>query len=130
MVRRRAREWARRARQGGLETKIERAMAEKIGLVGAGQMARALAAGFVRAGLLAPSQILAADPSPTALDAFAKAVSGAKICLSNGEVAREAGLIVLAVKPQQITSALAEIRGNVGLETLVVSIAAGVRLAT
>ena len=33
-----------------------------IGFVGAGQMARALAAGFVRSGLITPDRICAADP--------------------------------------------------------------------
>jgi pyrroline-5-carboxylate reductase len=105
-------------------------MAEKIGFVGAGQMARALAAGFVRAGLVAPGGVLTADPSPAALDAFAKAVPGARLCASNAEVARGADLIVLAVKPQQIAAALGEIKGAVSDRQLIVSIAAGVRLAT
>jgi pyrroline-5-carboxylate reductase len=35
---------------------------QTIGFIGAGQMARALAQGFVAAGLLADKQIIAADP--------------------------------------------------------------------
>jgi pyrroline-5-carboxylate reductase len=105
-------------------------MAEKIGFVGAGQMARALAAGFVRAGLVAAGQVSAADPVPAAHEAFAKAVPGARLCPSNAEVAREADIVVLAVKPQQMSAALAEISGTVSSRHLIVSIAAGVRLAT
>jgi pyrroline-5-carboxylate reductase len=109
---------------------IETAMAEKIGFVGAGQMARALAGGFVRAGLIAPHAVLAADPSPEALDGFGQAIAGSRRCASNAEVARGADVLVLAVKPQQVAAALAEISGAVGPGHLVVSIAAGVRLAT
>ena len=106
------------------------AMADKIGFVGAGQMARALAGGFVRAGLIAPGQVLAADPSGEALDGFSQAVTGCLCCATNAEVARGADLLVLAVKPQQVATALAEISGAVSQRHLVVSIAAGVRLAT
>lgn len=105
-------------------------MAEKIGFVGAGQMARALAGGFVRAGLIAPQAVLAADPSSAALDGFSQAIVGSRTCASNVEVARGADLLVLAVKPQQVAAALAEISGAVSERHLVVSIAAGVRLAT
>ncbi|HEY1785531.1 MAG TPA: pyrroline-5-carboxylate reductase [Pirellulales bacterium] len=105
-------------------------MADKIGFVGAGQMARALAGGFVRAGLVAPENVCAADPSAEALDGFAKAVPGSRRSAANADVAKQANLLVLAVKPQQVTAALAEIHGAVGPGHLVVSIAAGVRLAT
>ena len=37
-------------------------------------------AGFVRAGLVAPHEVLAADPSPAALDGFAQAVPGCERC--------------------------------------------------
>ena len=40
---------------------------QTIGFIGAGQMARALASGFVKAGLMAPDEIVAADPVPAAL---------------------------------------------------------------
>jgi pyrroline-5-carboxylate reductase len=109
---------------------IKTAMAEKIGFVGAGQMARALAGGFVRAGLIGPHEVLAADPSSAALDGFAHALPGFRRCASNAEVARGADVLVLAVKPQQVAAALAEISGVVSERHLVVSIAAGVRLAT
>jgi pyrroline-5-carboxylate reductase len=93
-------------------------------------MARALAGGFVRAGLIAPHDVLAADPSSAALDGFAQAIPGCRPCASNAEVARGADLLVLAVKPQQVAVALAEISPGLGERHLVVSIAAGVRLAT
>jgi pyrroline-5-carboxylate reductase len=93
-------------------------------------MARALAAGFVRAGLVAPAGVVAADPSPEARKGFAEAVPGARLVGSNAEVVRDADLVVLAVKPQQIQAALAEIHPAVSQRHLVVSIAAGVRLAT
>ncbi len=94
-------------------------------------MARALAAGFVRAGLIrARPKCWPPIRSPEALDGFSQAVSGFQRCSSNAEVARGADLLVLAVKPQQIAAALGEIKGAVSDRQLIVSIAAGVRLAT
>ena len=93
-------------------------------------MARALAGGFVRAGLIAPHEVLTADPSPAALDGFSQAVPGSRRCASNAEVASAADVLVLAVKPQQVAAALAELSPTVSERHLVVSIAAGVRLAT
>ena len=101
-----------------------------IGFIGAGQMARALAAGFVRAGLLAADAIVASDPSGDALDAFCDSVPGARRAKDNISVARGAAVIILAVKPQHMAGALADLRSAVGKEHLVISIAAGVRLAT
>ena len=49
---------------------------QSIGFIGAGQMARALASGFVKAGLVRPEGIVAADPVPAAVEAFQQAVPG------------------------------------------------------
>jgi pyrroline-5-carboxylate reductase len=102
---------------------------QTIGFIGAGQMARALASGFVKAGLLAPERIVAADPAPGALDAFAEAVPGARVAADNASVAQQAGILLVATKPQQIASALTPLKGACGGK-LVISIAAGVKLAT
>jgi pyrroline-5-carboxylate reductase len=100
----------------------------KIGLVGAGRMATALGRGFVNAKLLPASAIFASDPHEAARAAFEREVPGAKVVAENGPVVTAADVIFLAVKPQQIQSVLAEIRGAMSAESLVVSIAAGVTL--
>jgi pyrroline-5-carboxylate reductase len=99
-----------------------------IGLLGAGKMATALARGFVRAGLVSPRQLIASDPSAAARTAFAKEV-GAKVTASNAEVVKPAGVLVLAVKPDQVGAVLAEVRDLVTSEHCLISIAAGVTLA-
>ncbi len=101
-----------------------------IGFIGAGQMARALGAGFLRAGLTTADALTASDPSPDAAEAFARAAGGARVGPSNTAVAAAADVLFLAVKPQHIRPVLAEIRPAIRPRTLVVSIAAGVRLAT
>lgn len=100
-----------------------------IGFVGAGQMARALAAGFVRAGLVAADQIGASDPYESARQGFAQQVPGAHIFETNQQVAEAAELLFLAVKPQQMQTVLEELKPVVNRRHLIVSIAAGVPLA-
>jgi pyrroline-5-carboxylate reductase len=99
-----------------------------IGFLGAGKMAAALAKGFISAGLVKPGQILAGDPAAAARAAFAKE-TGATTTASNADVARFAGLLVIAVKPGSVNELLAEIRAQITARHLVLSIAAGVTLA-
>jgi pyrroline-5-carboxylate reductase len=99
-----------------------------IGFLGAGKMATALATGFVRAGLLTAKDMMASDPSEAAAAAFAKA-AGSKATASNQNVARFAKVLILAVKPDQVSGALAEIRDHFGENHLLISIAAGVPLS-
>lgn len=98
---------------------------QTIALIGAGQMAAALAGGWIRSKTAAPDRILAADPSPAAREAFEKA-TGCRALADNAEVVAAAATLVLAMKPQQFASAAATMR--IGPEKLVVSILAGVRL--
>jgi pyrroline-5-carboxylate reductase len=97
-------------------------------MIGAGRMATALASGFVRASLLAPKSIVASDPSPEARDAFERSVSGAKVVSDNQQVVARADVVLLAVKPQKMSEALASIRDSVRMDALVLSIAAGITL--
>jgi pyrroline-5-carboxylate reductase len=103
---------------------------QTIGFIGAGQMARALASGFVKAGLLDGKQIVAADPLPAAIEALRQAVPGARGLDDNASVAKAADVLFLATKPQQIVAALATLRNLAGRDKLVISIAAGVTLGT
>ena len=98
-----------------------------IGFLGAGKMATALAKGFVQAGLVTSKQIIASDLYEGARTAFAQEV-GAKVTASNVDVVKFAQVLILAVKPDQVTGVLAEIRASFTSDHLLVSIAAGVPL--
>ena len=100
---------------------------ERIGFIGAGQMASALGQGFVKVGLA--STLLASDPSADARQQFA-GLTGGRTTASNVEVAAESDVLFLAVKPQLMGKVLSELRTAVNPQKLVVSIAAGIRLAT
>lgn len=102
---------------------------ERIGFIGAGQMTTALANGFIRAGLTTADRVLAADVAEDARQRFA-AATGASTTADNALVFDRSDLIVLAVKPQQMASVAAALRGKIDPRCLIVSIAAGIRLAS
>jgi pyrroline-5-carboxylate reductase len=100
----------------------------KIGFLGAGKMATALAKGFLHAGLVTPDSLIASDPYEAARVAFGKE-SGAKTSASNPDAAKFAQALVLAVKPDQADGVLAEVRPHFTEKHLLISIAAGVPIA-
>jgi pyrroline-5-carboxylate reductase len=99
----------------------------RLGFLGAGKMATALAGGWLRAGLTTPERVCASDPIAAARTAFATH-TGAVPLSSNQQVVTASDVLVLAIKPQQMAEVLHEIKGAVGPQHLVVSIAAGVTL--
>jgi len=101
---------------------------QRIGFVGAGQMARALARGFVEAGLVGGKQIWASDPAQGARDQFLADVPGASIIVDNPTLAAEVDVVFLAVKPQQMAAVADEIGRAAAGDKLYVSIAAGITL--
>ncbi len=101
---------------------------QNLGFIGAGRMATALATGAVSAGLVDPSGVVASDPNPEALRAFAGAVVGASISDENSATLAGAPVVFLSVKPQRMDAALAEVQRSVTPDHLLISIAAGVRL--
>jgi pyrroline-5-carboxylate reductase len=104
-------------------------MNKKIGFIGAGQMARALAGGFVKNGLVSGNQISASDPAAAATKQLLADVPGATVAEDNTAVVAGADVVFLAVKPHQMQQAIAQIDASVRGGTLFVSIAAGLPLA-
>lgn len=100
----------------------------KIGFLGAGKMATALAKGFVNAELVFPRQIIAADPHEGARKHFGSEID-AQFAADNLEVAKSAKVLILATKPDQVVAVLEEISAVVTKEHLLISIAAGVTIA-
>lgn len=98
----------------------------KIGFLGTGRMATALASGFA-AELGDDDRILGFDVASAAADQFAQQTGGA-VCSTLEELVGTANVLVLAVKPQHIADVLDQVAGLVTNQHLVVSIAAGVRL--
>ena len=100
----------------------------KMGFLGAGKMATALAKGFLQAGLVSADHLIASDPYEAARVALGQD-TGAKTTALNADVLKFADVILLAVKPDQVSGVLAEARPHFTPRHLLLSIAAGVPLA-
>jgi len=96
-----------------------------LGVIGVGQMGGALVRGMVRAGVLAPEQIVVADADPERLAALAKEL-GVKTAASNSQAAERSESVLLAVKPGLAAGIANEIAAAVGGEQTLVSVATGV----
>jgi pyrroline-5-carboxylate reductase len=119
-----------RTTQPYVASRLIRMPTDCIGFVGGGQMARALARGFVDAGLVPSESVLAHDPLVEAGEQFQQAVPGSQLLSANSEVVERSATIVLAVKPQQFRAVAVELAGAAKTGRLFVSILAGVDLAT
>jgi pyrroline-5-carboxylate reductase len=100
---------------------------ERIGFIGGGQMATALANGFIKAGLVAADRLSASDVDEGARQRFA-AATGVVATVDSATVVKGSDVLILAVKPQQMAGVLADLHGQLDGK-LVISIAAGIRLA-
>jgi pyrroline-5-carboxylate reductase len=98
-----------------------------IGFLGAGQMATALARGWLAAQLTTPDRVLAGDPLPAARDAF-RNETGVRTTVDNCRVVADSDVLILAVKPQNVAALYPEIRGTLLPRHLLVSIVTGVTL--
>lgn len=99
-----------------------------IGFIGGGNMAQAIIRGLLKAGHPA-ANISVADPSVTQRTTVATIDEGLLVTADNAFVARNAQLLVLAVKPQVMASVAAELGVQPRpAKQIVVSIAAGITL--
>ncbi|MHC4075242.1 MAG: pyrroline-5-carboxylate reductase [Planctomycetota bacterium] len=99
-----------------------------IGFIGAGNMAQALLKGLIAVGLYKAEDVYVSDIRKDRLDFLVKEY-GVTAADDNRALAEKVAVLVLSVKPQNMTEALAGIKGSVNANTLVISIAAGVRAA-
>lgn len=99
-----------------------------IAFLGAGQMAEAIIRGLVRAHV-PPSQLFASDIRPERVRYLATEL-GIQPCPTNVHALRCADVAVIAVKPQDTPALFRDLRAAARPEQLVISIAAGVPIAT
>ena len=100
----------------------------KIGFLGAGKMATALATGFLKAPDITPVDIVGYDIYPQASEYF-KTQTGCQTTDSLPSLLSDNSILFLAVKPQSLLAACKELSDVIKSDHLVVSIAAGVTLA-
>jgi len=97
----------------------------KVGFIGGGNMARAIAGGLLRGGMHA-TNVLIAEPRPEQRDFLRKDLYGALVTDDNMLVAREAEVLLFAVKPQILKSVCNDLGPAIeATRPLIMSIAAG-----
>jgi pyrroline-5-carboxylate reductase len=104
-------------------------MSYELAIIGAGNMAEAIARGLLRGGIFKPEQIIAADVSPQRRELFANELKIRSI-ESSPEAAGQARIVLLSVKPQNMSQVLADLSKTIRDDVLVVSIAAGISTRT
>ena len=106
---------------------VRTAIPVPLGIIGTGNMGEALLGGLIEENVLPVSRILLSESSPERKTAVKRRWRARFVSVC--ELAGQCSTIVLAVKPQQIREILAELRGTIRPETVVVSIAAGVPIS-
>lgn len=99
-----------------------------LGIIGCGNMAQAMLRGILEKGLYDKSQVIVSRRSEKALEQIASSLS-VRTTRDNEMVAKEADVLILAIKPAQFAEVIPEIRDSVKEEALVISIAAGQTIA-
>lgn len=101
---------------------------QNIAFIGSGKMAEAMIRGLLREGIFPPEQILACGPRRERGEELENEFG--IITNTSNLVSTVADIIVFSVKPQTMSRVLSELKGQIPEKTLVISIAAGVRILT
>ena len=100
----------------------------KVGLIGGGNMARAIGGGLLRGGMHA-TDLMIAEPVPEQCDRLRKELYGAMVTDDNRLVARSAEIVLFAVKPQILKPVCEALVEEVQAQRpLIMSIAAGPKI--
>ena len=97
---------------------------KKIGFIGGGNMAEAIIKGLLAGGVQAES-VVVSEPLPLRRD-FLSSEYAAEVSDDNLDVARQADIIVLAIKPQMAGSVLTSLEPAISADKLIISIMAGI----
>ena len=100
----------------------------RIGFIGGGNMAEALIKGLTAANVYLPEDIIASDIRVERLE-YLRNQFVIGVNEDNTAVAESVDVLVLSVKPQNMTDALESIKDAIKAETLVISIAAGIKVS-
>lgn len=101
----------------------------RLALIGGGVMGTAIVSGLLRQGLVTPDQVIVSEPLAARREALA-ADLGVRTTTSNADAARQADVVLMAVKPQVLSGVLAGMQGAVQPGALVLTIVAGATIQT
>jgi pyrroline-5-carboxylate reductase len=96
----------------------------RLAVIGAGVMGEAMLAGLVDRDLIDATRVMCSHPRAERRDALA-AAHAVTVTADNVAAAEGADIVLLAVKPQMLAAVMAELRGRLRADQLLVSIIAG-----
>jgi pyrroline-5-carboxylate reductase len=99
-------------------------MGKMLGFIGGGNMAQAIIGGIVKSKLYSPENIIVADLFEKTLETVSEKY-GVKVTKDNNDSAKNADILILAVKPQFYGVVIEGIKNEVKEDAIIVSIAAG-----
>ncbi len=102
-------------------------MRENIGFIGAGNMAQALIQGWLSKNLIKPEEIFVSNRTEGKLIKLTEQ-HGIVACATNEEVVDKCDVVILAVKPQDMETAVEPIASAFNDDQIVISLAAGISL--
>lgn len=97
----------------------------KIGFIGAGHMAQALIKGMIESKLLRPDQILVSNRTP-GKPLKLKELYQIEIREHNEQIIEECDIVILAMKPQDLPAAMANLVSAFDENQIIISLAAGI----
>jgi pyrroline-5-carboxylate reductase len=97
----------------------------RVGVIGVGKMGEAIVKGLLASRRFRPADVRVADKD-TARSGYVSETYGVAAEASNRDLVKKVDVCVLAVKPQDIETAIEGIRGVVPKQCLIVSIVAGI----
>lgn len=97
---------------------------QNVAFIGGGIMGEAMIRGLITRDIVAPEQIIVADPMAERLDDL-RGRYGIRATVSNAEAAESGQVIVLSIKPQNLAEVMPGIRGHLRRQDLLLSILAG-----
>lgn len=100
-------------------------MDKTIGFIGAGKMASAIIKGLLCSGMFDKEHIIASEPNEENALKIQKEL-GIRMVHNNREIAAEADIILLAIKPFVVKDVLTEIEDRIDDSKLIITIAAGI----
>lgn len=97
---------------------------KRIGIIGAGNMGGAIAAGLVKSEFVSASDIFVFDPKDKNLTEMGD--MGITACENNKEVVQKTDIVIVAVKPYHIEGVVQEVKSELNPDKIFISIVAGV----
>ena len=100
----------------------------KIGFIGAGNMTQALIKGTLESKQVKNSQIYVSNRTPGKLVKLTELYPGLNARQYNEKIVDECDIVILAMKPQDLPSAISEISEKFREEQIIISLAAGINV--